>query len=115
MKFQRKGVGTAALAGAVIVVAIVVGVIGYFVGQSGSSSTSTTVMVTTSTASVGGSGSVVLVTATSTATRAPGAPIVTTTTILSTVGSNTTITKSSVQTVYSLCPGCVNDADGDGV
>jgi len=109
VRFQRRGVGTTALVGAVIVVAVVVGAIAYFVG-SGTSAPG--VVTSTSITTVGGSpGKTVTVTSTTSAV----VTVATTSSIVSTVVTNSTKTVTSASTVITTCPGCVNDADGDGV
>lgn len=104
MRAQRKGMSAAVLAGTFAVTAIVAGTLSFFAGQTGS-------------------GAIVTVTGATTfasTTVVSTANISTTRTIFSTstVGSltstvTTTVTSTAIAT--SMCPGCVNDGDGDGV
>ena len=115
MQLRRKGVATAALAGAVVAIAIVVGGIAYYIGQSGSSPPS--VVTNTMTTTVTGAGTLSATTLVATSTGVV-TTITSTATATSTVRSTATATTSLASTVLN-CAGipvnCVEDFDVDGV
>ena len=111
VRVQRKAVGTTAIVGAVIVVAVVVGAIAYYVGQSGS--IPSTLVTATSTTTIGGVTSTSIVTDHATSTSVT--TVTSTSSLTSTAVTNSTKTVTTATTVFTSCSGCVNDDDGDGI
>ncbi len=108
MKAKREGITTTGLVGAVVAIAIVVGGISYYLGNSGFKST-----VSTSTDSSITSVTTLLATTTSFETTS------TSTSIATSYVVNTTTTTVSTTLTYVSCPGqasppCLPDLDGDG-
>jgi hypothetical protein len=116
VKVQRRALGTPALVGAALVVAVMVGAIAYVIGQSEASS----VVTSTSITSIAGAGTTSLTTDVATSSGS-STTVTTTSTAVSTSTSTTTTTVTYTSTTYSCpacvggCQECVGDIEGDGM
>ena len=112
MRLERRAVGTTAVVGAVVVIAIAVGGLAYYIGQMGTTASPALTVTSTTTSTVGGGpGPTSTVTSTSTGSTTVTTTVASTSTVL----QATTKTVTSISTTYTRCQGCVDDGDDDGV